>query len=350
MGFFSSRSAYSLGVDFGTQSIKAVELRNVKGKAHLSNYATVNVTDIKKEVPAEYNDDYTKRLSGALAELFAHMKPKTKQAIVSIPSFNGLVVIVDFPRMQERDIASAIKFESRKYIPASLDEVNVSWEILEETEEDKAKPTMKVLLVAAPKSEVQYYDGLFQGTGMQIESLELEAFSIVRAIIGGTRGRFALVDIGARTTNVILVQDSVVHMSRSVDVGGADMTTAIMEGLNISYDRALALKEGGDNFFTGPTRVNFAALGAIANEVKRVLDAQQANTVDSLVLSGGGAQLTGIDEYFAQTTGLHVVKGNPLSRVVYDPATSGFLPERATSFTVAIGLALRDSENAKDRT
>lgn len=343
MGLFSSRSAYSLGVDFGTQSIKAVELRSVKGKAHLSNYATVNVTDLK-EVPSEYNDDYTKRLSGALAALFTQMKPKTKRAIVSIPSFNGLVVIVDFPRMREKDIASAIKFESRKYIPASLDEVNVSWEILEETEEEKAKPTMKVLLVAAPKSEVQYYDGLFQGTGIQIDSLELEAFSIVRAVVGGTQGRFVVVDIGARTTSVILVQDGVVHMSRSVDVGGADVTTAIMEGLNISYDRARTLKEGGENFFTGPTRVNFASLGAIANEVKRVLDTQRSNVVDSLVLSGGGAQLVGIDEYFSQTAHVHVVKGNPLSRVVYDPTMSGFLPDRAISFTVAIGLALRDSE------
>ncbi len=348
MGLFSSRSAYSLGVDFGTQSIKAVELRNVKGKAHLSNYAVVNVTNLK-EVPAEYNDDYTKRLSGALVALFSHMKPKTKRAVVSIPSFNGLVVIVDFPRMKEKDIASAIKFESRKYIPASLDEVNVSWEILEETEEEKAKPTMKVLLVAAPKSEVQYYDGLFQETGIQIDSLELEAFSVVRAVVGGTQGRFVVVDIGARTTSVILVQDSVVHMSRSVDVGGADVTTAIMEGLNISYERALSLKEGGDNFFTGPTRVNFAALGAIANEVKRVLDTQRANTVDSLVLSGGGAHLVGIDEYFKQTTGIDVVCGNPLSRVVYDPATSGTLPERATAFTVAIGLALRDIEVHKAR-
>lgn len=347
MGLFSSHAAYSLGVDFGTQSIKAVELRNVKGKAHLSNYATVNVTDLK-EVPSEYNDDYAKRLSDALAALFVQMKPKTKKAVVSIPSFNGLVVIVDFPRMKERDIASAIKFESRKYIPASLDEVNVSWEILEETEEEKAKPTMKVLLVAAPKSEVQYYDGLFQGTGIQIDSLELEAFSIVRSVVGTTRGRFVLVDIGARTTNVVLVQNGVVHMSRSVDVGGADATTAIMESLQISYERALALKEGGDNFFTGPTRVSFAAFGAIASEVKRVLDTQRSDRADSLVLSGGGGQLTGLDEYFAETTGLHVVKGNPLSRVVYDPATSGMLQQRASSLTVAIGLALRDIEATKD--
>ena len=83
MGLFSSRSAYSLGVDFGTQSIKAVELRNVKGKAHLSNYATVNVADLK-EVPSEYNDDYAKRLSDALTALFAQMKPNTKRAIVSV--------------------------------------------------------------------------------------------------------------------------------------------------------------------------------------------------------------------------------------------------------------------------
>jgi type IV pilus assembly protein PilM len=351
MALFSSHADSYLGVDFGTQSIKAVELKVVKDKPHLLNYAWVNVTNVK-EVPDEYDGDYAKRLSDALKELFAQMKPKTKKAVVAIPSFNGLVTIVDFPRMSEKEVADAIKFESRKYIPASLDEVNVSWEILDQKEGDKGKKgeekqegsTMKVLLVAAPKSEVQYYDSLFEGTSVEISSLELESFSLARSVIGNTEGRFLLVDIGAKTTNIVLVEDRVVHVSRSVDIGGADMTNAIMQGMNITRERAIALKEGGDNFFSGPTRVEFSSLNFVVNEIKRVLASQKSDVIESLVLCGGGSKLIGLPERLAEMTGLKVTMGNPLSHIVYDENASGNIQEMSTSFAVAIGLAMRSIE------
>ena len=346
MSFFSSHSGYYLGVDFGTQSIKAIELKYVKGKAHLSNYGMVNVTNVK-EVPDAYDGDYAKKLSDALKKMFSEMKLKTNKAVVAIPSFNGLVMIVDFPRMDEKDVASAIRFESRKYIPASLDEVNVSWEVLEESEDDRTKPTMKVLLVAAPKSEVQYYDSLFHATDVQIDSLELESFSLVRSIVGNTKGRFILVDIGANTTNIVLIIDGIVQVSRSVDIGGADITNVIMQSLNISRERAVILKEGGENFFTGATRVGFPSLNYVASEITRVLDTQKSDVIESLILCGGGSLLTGLPEFLGQLTNLPVTIGNPLSRVVYDENMSGDIKELGGAFAVAIGLALRDIEDKK---
>ncbi len=356
MSFFSSNSEYSLGVDFGTQSIKAVELKSVKGKAHLVNYAWVNVTNVK-EVPDEYDDDYAKRLSDALGALFTQMKPHTKNATVAIPSFNGLVMIVDFPRMSEKDVANAIKFESRKYIPASLDDVNVSWEILdkdddkdnkgEKKEKKQQKKTMKVLLVAAPKSEVQYYDGLFKNVDVKISSLELESFAIARSVVGNAEGRFLLVDLGAKTTNIVLINKGIVHVNRSVDIGGVNITNAIMKGMNISREKAILLKESGENFFTGAAKIGFPSLNAITNEVKRVLDVQKSDKIEALVLCGGGSKLAGLAEYFNKITGLTVTVGNPLSHIVHDEQKSGKIKELGGAFAVAIGLALRDIQEKK---
>ena len=349
MSLFSSKSEYSLGVDFGTQSIKVIELKKVKGKPYLSNYAWVNVTNVS-EVPESYDSDYAKRLSSALQELFEQMKPHVKKATVSIPSFNGLIMVVNFPRMSEKEVADAIKFESRKYIPASLDEVNVSWEILdkEKTENSKdnsTKDSMRVLLAAAPKSEVQYYDNLFKDTDVSIETLELESFSLARAVIGNTKGRFLLVDIGAKTTNIVLVEDGIVFVSRSVDIGGVDMTNAIMQSMNISREKAIAIKESGENFFSGAATVGFPSLDYVANEIKRVLSAQKNDKIESLVLCGGGAKLVGLSEYLEKLTGLTVTFCNPLSHIVYDPNNSGRIEELGEMFAVSIGLALRNFED-----
>jgi type IV pilus assembly protein PilM len=348
MSLFSSHSRHYLGVDFGTQSIKAVELKIVKGKPHLMNYGWVNVTQ-KKEVPDAYDNDYAELLRVALKALIKQMDPDTKKAVVAIPSFNGLVMIVDFPRMSEKDIASAIKFESRKYIPASLDEVNVAWEVLKEDEKDKDKPTMKVLLIAAPKSEVQYYDGLFEDVDVSIDFLELESFSLARSVIGNTQGRFMIADIGAKTTNLVLVEDGVVHVSRSIDVGGVDMTTAIMKSMNVSRERAVALKESGENLFTGATKVSFPSVNFITNEIERILSTQQSDAIESLVLCGGAANLVGLPEHMASLTKLTVTIGNPLSRVVYDEKSAGRIKELGLSFAVAIGLAMRGIEDGGNK-
>ncbi len=358
MSFFSSKSDYALGVDFGTQSIKAVELKKIKDKIYLSNYAWVNVTNVK-EVPDAYDKDYTKRLSDALGEMFSQMKPNVKESTVAIPSFNGLVTVVDFPKMSEKEVADAIQFESRKYIPASLDEVNVSWEILKDknavndknskkgdknaaNDKKEESTTMKVLLAAAPKSEVKYYDGLFDKKGITINSLELESFALVRSVIGNAKGRFVLVDFGAKTTNIVLVEDSVVHVNRSVDIGGADITNAIMKSMGISRDKALSLKEGGENYFTGAAKIGFPSLNYVSNEIKRVLGTQKSEKIESIVLCGGASKLTGLSEYLNKITGLPVTVGNPLSHIVYDENNSGNIKELGGSFAVAIGLALRE--------
>ncbi len=353
MSLFSPRIHSFLGVDFGTQSIKAVELKVVKGKPQLLNYAWVNVTNTK-EVPDEYDKNHAKKLNAALKELFAQMKPLAKKAVVAIPSFNGLVMIVDFPRMSEKEVANAIKFESRKYIPASLEDVNVGWEILEEKaekngakdagEKSQKKDTMRVLIVAAPKSEVKYYDNLFEGTDIDIDLLELESFSVVRSVVGKTQGRFLLVDIGAKTTNIIFVEDGIVHVSRSIDVGGVDITNAIMQSMNINRERAITLKEGKENFFTGPTQIRFASLDFLVSETKRVMSTQKSDVVESLILCGGGSHLVGLPEYLEKMTKMKVVTGNPLSHIVYDENTSGNIKELAPSFAVAIGLALHGVE------
>ncbi len=346
MGFFSSHSEYFLGVDFGMQSIKAVELKVIKGKPHLFNYGFVNVTNAK-EVPDAYDKDHAQRLEDALSQMLSQMKPQAKTATVAIPSFNGLVTIVDFPRMNEKDIANAIQFESRKYIPASLDEVNVSWEILKEDEKEAKKPTMRVLLVAAPKSEVKYYDNLFKGVNISIDSLELESFSIVRSVIGNTQGRFVLVDFGAKTTNIVLIEDGVVCVNRSVDIGGYDITSAMMQSLNITRERAIALKESDENFFTGVTKIGFPSLNYVANEIKRVLSAQKSDKIEALVLCGGASKLVGLPEYFKQLTGLNVTTGNPLSHILYDEQNSGNMKALSGEFAVALGLALRGVEEIK---
>lgn len=343
MLFGSKHSDYYVGIDFGTRSIKAVELRMKKNTPELVNYGWV-MLDHVKEALDETHADYSQILHHALTLLLKQMDLHTKKVGVAIPAFNGLVMMIDFPLMNDEELAQAIQYEARKYIPISLDDVNISWD---RTSVDEKAKKMKVILVAAPKSEVQYYDNLFEGTHVTVDALELETFALTRALVGTDKGRHILLDIGAKTTNLVFVDNGMVHINRNIDVGGVDVTSSIADAMKIAPDKAREMKEGERNFFSGPTAIHFPAMDYIFAEVDRVMSAQNNPEIDAVIISGGTAHMTGLAEYMTQIMKKNVIIGNPFSRLIVDPKVSDFVGDSVSStLSVAIGLALR---NISDR-
>jgi type IV pilus assembly protein PilM len=347
MSFFNKKPDYFLGIDFGARSIKAVELEFNKNRASLVNYGWVNLHNTQEAVNLASSDN-SQRLSGALGSLLQSFQPKSQVVTVAIPSFNGLVLMVDFPIMGEEDLAQAIQLEANKYIPAPIEEVNISWEIVKNARPTKAG-MMKVILVAAPKSEVKYYNSLFSKTGLAVEALELEPFALVRSLIGNDRGKFIIADIGANTTSLSLVENGTVYVSRSLDVGGVSITNAMVKNLKIPFEEALQLKESGENFLTGQKKIQFPAIDYMVNEIKGIVAARDDNKLDAVILAGGTARLTGLTDIFSQMTGLNVIVGNPWSHIQYDGAVAKSL-DQATgpAFAVAVGLAARGVEEMMD--
>ncbi|MCK4635823.1 MAG: type IV pilus assembly protein PilM [Candidatus Moranbacteria bacterium] len=348
MSLFSKKPDYFLGIDFGARSIKAVELEFIKNKSRLVNYGWVNLDGTQEAIDLTSSAE-SERLQAALASLLQSFKPKSNSVTVSIPSFNGLVLMVDFPIMSEIELAEAIKLESRKYIPAPMEDVNISWEIVKNAQ--PVKPgMMKVVLVAAPKSEVNYYNNLFLGAGMSVDALELEPFALVRSLIGKDKGKFIIVDIGAKTTSLSLIEGGAVYVNRSLNVGGVNITNAISSSLQIPFTEALQLKESGENFFAGGRNINFDSIKYIAGEIKRIVNSRNGDTLDAVILCGGTARLTGIDGVLSQMTGLRVIIGNPWSHVTYDSSVAQNL-EQSTgpAFAVAVGLAERGIEELKSQ-
>ncbi len=346
MFFGAKKEQRYLGVDFGTRSIKAVEISLRKNKPYLENYGAL-VLDTSQEVLDEFNGDYAQLLQRGLKQLLRRMRVQATQANVAIPAYNGLVMMVDFPKMSEDELAKAIQFESRKYIPASLDDVNVSWEIIKDNAETTQQDdTMKVLLVAAPKSEVDYYDQLFDGTNIEVSALELETFAFARLVTHKTKERVLLVDIGAKTTNIILVDGGVVHINRNVDVGGIDLTNTIAERTKISVERAREMKESSKNFFSGPMAVVFPSIEYITAEIQRILSAEQTNTIKEMIFAGGTAHMTGLLEYFSQTFSTPTRLVAPMDVIHSDKKASDGRPIGLdASYAVAAGLAIQAIEN-----
>lgn len=357
--FKSFRKDSFLGIDFGTSSIKVTELQINNQKPELVNYGWVDFDFSKNKsgiAKMEYVDDKPKKY---LQALIGKIKPKTLMAYASIPSFNGLVTLIEFPNMKKEELADAIGFEAHKYIPSSLDDVAISWDLVSRPEDlltgssrESSVKKIQVLLVAAPREKVTKYENLVQASRLKIKATELETFSLARSLVGADPGTHVIVDIGFGACTIVLVEKGTPKVNRSIDVGGDDITNSIAENLNISKERADDIKKQDKDLINGQeSTIVLPTLSLITGEVSRIISTfknkASGNDIDSIILSGGTSKMTGINEYFSKVLQVKTVTGNPWKKIVHNEKLEQALKKMGASFSVSVGLALRGVEELK---
>ena len=333
-----------LGIDFGTASLKAVELELVGDKPVLVNYGVADFSHLEEELK-EANYTYDEAVALYLHALLAKMNPTTDQAHIAMPAYTGLIALVDFPSMSEAQMSEAVRFEAHKYVPMALDDVALSWEIVGRRETGEGEGVMEVLLVAALKKEVARYQGYIAQEKLEMSLLEIETFSIVRSLIGTEPGAKLLIDLGSRATNIILADGGEVKLGRNIDTGGKDMTRTLAETMDVTKERAEDLKKSGKDFLNQPTSaVTFPSLQIIVSEALRVIESHETkhpeSQVGEIILSGGSARLAGLPEYLSKLIGRPVSIGHPWSKIQSTEKQQAIIHETGSSFAVAIGLAL----------
>ena len=345
-----------IGIDIGTASIKIVELKVLEGKPVLSNYAWMPLGEEIMGTGDNNSEYFYAVLPRLLKKIFRKAKFEGRNVFVALPSFSGLITLIDFPEMANTDMEQAIRFEAQKHIPTSLDEVVINWEVVgkkqvtknfsenESGEKNKSETILQVLLIAASRDKVLKYENLIKASGLNLKSINLETFPIVRSLVGNDPGNFILVDIGAKVCNVILVEKGVIKINRNISAGGADITQAIAKSMDIDNERATALKLSEKNFFEANAVINFFSLEMVIGEVDRIVKAyakdNEGKKIDGIVLSGGTSGMTGIGDYFSVKLKIKTIIGDPLGRIRYDLLLEPVIARIKPGLSICIGLAL----------
>jgi Tfp pilus assembly PilM family ATPase len=85
-------------------------------------------------------------------------------------------------------------------------------------------------------------------------------------------------------------------------------------------------------------------LDVIINEAVRVKNNFEKNyneRVTSVILSGGGANLPGIEKYVESEMALPVTKAAPFSKITYPQDMESIVKDLNPSFVVALGLGVK---------
>lgn len=334
-----SKKKTVLGVDIGTSHIKIAEVifENTQ-KAILSTYGIVNSPF---QLDSQSDSAVISQIAVLLKNLVERAGVSTRKCVISLPNSAVFTSVVELPVMHARELASAVEFEAKKYVPLALTDVDLSWVVIGEGSSQEA--TQKVLLTAVPKQIVSNYRQVFSLAGLTLEAGEIEALALIRSLIGGRGVNCVIIDIGAKSTGINIIEAGLLRLSRNLNIGGETITKKIAQTLNISFLRAEQFKKDfgmHENTFL-PETIR-PVLNLIKNEVKQLLMIFQSHgaRLDTIMLVGGGALLPGLVEYFADL-GVPVELGDPLRAVAYQQEAAPVLKRYALALPIAIGLALR---------
>ena len=351
-GLFFGGGSY-LGVDIGTTSIKMVELARGSGNPFsLKNYGLLesygHLERLNDAIQTSSLKLYEKETIALLKILIKKVNPGTNRVIASLPPFASFVTLLDMPQMSDAETAKAMPFQMRQFIPMPVTEVAIDWLKVGEKEDDNGSVRQQILLISVPNEQIAKYQGIFKSVGLKLAALEIEGLALSRILIDGDPTPTLIVDIGSRSTNLLVADGGYLKLVAQTDFAGGTLTQAISSGLNINVRRAEELKKQRGLMGSGGeyelSTLMLPYLDAIIGEVKRLksrYETEYGGKVERLMLTGGTAALPGAGKYFGSQIGLPVVRANPFAKIKYPEKLEPVVDELGSIFAVSLGLAIR---------
>lgn len=343
-------SKISIGLDIGFSSIKAVALaKDNKG------YKLVSLGAVPTPQPGLVSDSDTdlEAVAVAIKKLFSATKVESRDVIIALPESKVFTRVVDdLPYLSDNELSSAIKYAAEEFIPMPLVDVNLNWQVLMRSDGKSAITKTVVLVIASPKNVVAKYVKVLSMAGLRPKALETETIAVTRSLVGNNpfSPSTLIVQLGATTTDFAAVSKGLIWLTRSISTGGMALTRSLAQHFNFElvqaeeYKKVYGLSE--DQLEGKVYEALKPLMDIIVGESKRVMQSFDAkypqNPIKRVVLSGGGAKMPGLVIYFANNLGLEVQEADPWYSIIRDKSLVPKLSPLASSYSVAVGLALRE--------
>jgi len=253
--------------------------------------------------------------------------------------------------MSDDELNEAVKWEMEANIPLPLDQVYYDWQLIPETLLLE-KNRINLLVVAIAKAVVDQTIEVLELAGLEPVGLEIESIAQARSLLleKNEKETVLIVDIGDRRTSFSVTKGGLPCFTSSIPLCGQSLTDVISKGMNIGFEEAEKIKISygiGDDFkndalfkATQPVLENFA------QEIERSIDffitgLKYSNSIDKIIICGGGANTKGILPYFSKKLGREIQLGNPWINMKLGKNLPVIEKNQSLQFSTAAGLALK---------
>jgi type IV pilus assembly protein PilM len=341
----------AIGLDIGTSVVRAVELSFGRSGVTLDRFGQLVLP------PDAVHDGQVvdaEAVAKALRKLWSATKLSHRRVVLGVANQRVIVRQLELPWLTRSELAASLPFQVQDLLPMPVDQAVLDFFPVEELTDASGARTLKGLLVAASRETVLANVRAAELAGLTVQAVDLTPFAVLRALgrqTGAAVETEALIDIGARVTNIVVHSGGVPRFVRILLVGGQDVTDAVAEQLAMPVPEAEVLKQqlGGAGFDEGLEDVVRTVSGTaqdFVTEIRGSLDYYAASNptapVERLVVTGGGSRLVGLLDRLSAATRLPVTAGNPMGslrigRTGLDDAQLDFVTPLAA---VPVGLAL----------
>ena len=300
-------------------------------------------------------------LTPALMQIMREKGIKPAPLVVSL---NGQAVFprfAKFPPVADEKLEELVRYEVEQNVPVPIDEIVSDYQFTGMT----ADGEKAAMIVAAKVDQVRAVTDAVAAAGLSPFMVDVSPMAVYNAFRWAhpeSAGCSVILDIGSRTTSLILVEGEKIY-NRSIPVAGNTITKEIAQTFGCSLEEAEQLKlergyvslggvvEDADEIADRVSKVVRAVLTRLHAEISRSINfyrSQQGGEAPvRLFLTGGCVRLPQLDEFFRETLQLEVGYLNPFTRISLGPKVNRqAFANDAFTLVESAGLALRMTDGA----
>ena len=339
----------SFGLDISDQSLKFLELLNTKNDIRIGRYG-------ERIIPSGIIESGQIKNPKQLEEILMKLRDEIglKSVRVSLPEEQVYLFKLRLEKLGLVNIRESIELALEEHVPLTAEDAIFDYELLFQDAQ-----SLELQVAAIPKNVIESYLSIFQHSQIRVQSFELEAQAISRAVVKkGDLETYMIVDFGEKRTGIFIVSRGVVMFTSTLDVGGVTLNEMIAKNFKISLEEAEKLKRKYGLERHTPNKELFSVLlnsvSILRDEVvKHFLywhthkDEEGRNNppIKKIILCGGDSNLIGLSDYLSISMKNPVEMANVWINIMN---TQNHVPDinfkQALSFATALGLALGNFE------
>ncbi len=342
-----------VGLDIGSSSVKAVELQGKPGSYGLVSLA---VEELQPDAIVDGQIMELNDVSAAISSIFATHNIRTERVAAGVGGSNVIVKNIVVPQMSEAELEESIEWHAEEHIPFDIADVSLDYQVV-----GSSPDALQVLMAACKRDRVANLKQAIQLAGKQPVVIDVDAFALQNCYEVNYEPQagevVALLNIGASTTNINILQGVQSVFTRDVSVGGNQYTVVLQKEFGLTFEQAEVVKrtgllpEGTMHREIDPVMEPVSEM--LALEIGKTFDFYRATadegvnaSVGKVLISGGGSKVTGLAAFLAERFEIAVEMLDPFRRIKVDARKfdPDFIRDFVPEMAVAVGLALRGVE------
>src|ERR1043166_4166423 len=294
-----------VGLDIGSSSVKAVELARKGSGLQLLNLGFENLqtdTIVDGQI-MELNN-----VSNVISHIFSEHQIRTTRVCAGVSGHSVIVKNIVLPQMSQEELQESFSWHAEEHIPFDIADVNLDYELT-----SKSSESLHVLMAACKSDKIANVKQAIQLAGKQPVIIDVDAFALQNCYEVNYKPKageiVALLNIGAATMNINILNGTRSVFARDASVGGSQYTSLLQRELGLSFEQAegvkrgMALPEGTEPRPIQPIIETVSE--ALALEVKKTVDfyratAQDESSIQKILLAGGGSKLPGLADFLGR--------------------------------------------------